>query len=374
MDEALLLISRALLLAVGAGGAVTLIIAAVRRRLGWLPAVAGGDLEFPAMAWLVGADSPPLLLGITSVPWFLGFPILAATFPDGRFVPRWGVWVIVASLAIVALDASTGFALRLHPLWAVVSVLQLVTGILFIAIRYRGSTSTTERTAVRWVLLGVLVTLASFMLIQVVDGIIGGGTAQSDAKASLALLPLMLGLVIGAASPGAWNVDVFRAVLVVLGAGWVLGGVYAAVTAVVQAFAPDAATSWAAAGVAIAAYPVVKVAARLSTWLVYRDRLDPNSAAARLAAALEADDARGIARRVVDVAAEATGSPGVQLSASNAADDEVFSASRIEPGVPAVGDVTFPVVFRGELLARLSARPRAGQSELSARDRSAPRQ
>ena len=374
MDEALLLASRLLLLIAGVGGALAIIVSAARRRIGWLPAIAAA-LILLILSIPPASPQPEVVTFLLLLPWFVGFPLLAATFPDGRFVPRWSMWIVVASLAVLIVNALVGDAMRDADWWWIFPLTQGTLSVGIVAYRYRRSATTAERESVRWVLLGVLLTFAAFMLLGT-EGTIGVGTL-GEAKANLAGIPLVLGLIIGAVWPRVWNVDAaFRATLIVLAAGWGLGGIFAAVTVVADALgvSPMDALRWAAFVVAIAAFPVIRVAATLSGWLVYRDRLDADAAVASLAAALEADDTRTVAERVVEVASTAIRSPLVRLEPAMEADAAAFAATiatSLSRGVESEATERFPVAFRGELLATLSVAPRSGESELSARDRAA---
>lgn len=372
MDDALAIASRSALLLVGVGGSLAMAWAAVRHRLGWATALAGA-LILLQFAWPVEPTPSvhPALAFMMLVPWFIGFPLLAATFPDGRFVPRWSLWVLGASLAVLLVNLAVGDAMRMSDLWWIVPAVQTLVGVTWIAYRYRRSATTAERESVRWVLLGVIITVTAFQVILVVDGNIGAGGPLDVAKANAACLPLMLGLVIGSVWPRLWNVDAaFRAILVILGTGWGLGGVYAAGSVMSRAVGVDAATA-AAAGtvaVAIAAYPLVRLSMRIATWLVYRERLGESAAVARMAAELDADDGRSVAQRVVDVARVATGSAAARIEAVSSADAAVIDAVA---GDSAASGESFAIALRGELLATLVVAPRRGESELSARDRAA---
>ncbi|MWB98685.1 YfhO family protein, partial [Agromyces seonyuensis] len=376
MDEVLLLASRLLLLIIGAGGSVAFVVAAARRRIAWLPAVAAAVILLGiSLAWIAPAASSVAVELAFLAAWMLGFPMFAATFPDGRFVPRWSLWLIVAGALALVADLVLDDALRQHPAWAIVPASQLLLGIGAIAFRYRRSASSEEREAVRWVLLGLIGTLAAFLLIGLFEGDqVGMGGAASEARANLAGLPMSLGFVIGVARPRLWNVDVaFRATLVVLGVGWGLVGAFALASASAGMLGADPvpAARWSAAAVAAAAYPLTRGVQRLATWLVFRTRLDPAAAVVRLGAELDADDARSVAQRIVDVAASATGSTAVELVAASDRDRAVFEAGPIDPGSAAEPGEPVPVTFRGELLATLLVAPRAGESDLGARDRSA---
>lgn len=369
MDEVLLTASRVALLITGLGGAVVVLASVLRRRVrgrAWIPVV-------PALLLLIlFADSEPFaapvpIITLLLLPWFVGFPLLAATFPDGRFVPRWSRWAVAASVLAVAVNAATADAWRQSPWWLPFPVLQTAAGIGFIVHRYRRSATTSERESVRWVLLGLITTASLFALIQILDGTIGGRTGAEDplglAKANAAGIPLVLGLVIGLSWPRLWNVDaVFRGVLVLIFAGFALTGAYAAGEQV----RPGVGTIL----VAVLAYPVVRIAFRAATALVFRSRLGPAAAIARLAIRLDADEPDPIPDRVLAVAVESTGSPAVALRAASAMDAAVYDASSGE-SASGVSREEFPITFHGELLATLEVAPRPGESELGSIDRAA---
>lgn len=367
----MLTVSRLALFVTGVGGALAVIVSATRRRVprAWIPAVA--TVAILLLFAVESAGTPPpaaQLLALAT--WAIGFPLLAATFPDGRFVPRWSWGLVVASGVVLLTDAVLGDRLRGSSGWWLFPVGQVLLAAGCIAYRYRRSATTSERESVRWVLLGLIMTLTSFLLVSIAGGGIGDGGALNAALSNAAAIPLMLGLVIGLAWPRLWNVDgVFRAVLVVIFAGFALDGAFGVARWVAMSASQSAAAaaSWGAFAMAVVAYPVVRGAVRAATWLVYRDRIAPDAAVSRLAHALDADEARPAAQRVVDAVADAIASPTVVLAPASRADEAVFAA---QSGAPLAASLaTFPVTFRGELLATLSAAPRHGESELSVRDR-----
>lgn len=374
MDEVLRTASSLLMLCAGVGGAGAILLSLRRRpRRAWVPAIAACSVLLMFAGTTLGVFGVPAeIVELIGTVWFLAFPVLAATFPDGRVVPRWAIWYVVASFAAVAVDLAWGRAWNDGPWWPPFAAVQQTVGIALLLYRYRRSAGTGERESLRWVLLGLIVTVAAFMAIQVTDGTIGGDGPAAAAKATLAGVPFVLGLVVGTVKPRAWNVDAaFHAVLVVLLAGWSLFGVFVGVRALAAAAGADAvaAASWGAVGVAALTYPIVRLAARGATWLVYRERIAPSEAVARLAANLDADDPRPVAQRVADVAASSVASPAVRLVASAAPDAAVFDAFAGDGEWVASAAEEFPVVLRGELLATLGALPRRGESELSRRDR-----
>lgn len=374
MDETVLAVTQAALVAIGVGGSVAVLGAARARPRGhraWIAVIA---VIAALMVLAAGAFDafgvPPAAVEAVQVSWFVIFPLLAATFPDGRFVPRWSIVVVGCSAILLIVDAVLGGAIRDQPWWVIVPVTQTVLCIVWVSWRYRRSATTAEREAVRWVLLGTIATVCCFMLIQVFDGGIGTPDPISLAKAHLAGLPLSAGLVIGSAWPRLWNVDAaFRIAIVVIAAGWLIAGVYAGVASI----AGHPAATVCAVG---ATYPIVRAGLRLADWVVYRGRPDAAEAARRLAAALDAASGPGaVAETITRTAADTVGSAHAELTAASDEDHAVFDA-RSSRGVESAADVpsdaeSWPIGFRGEHLATLRVLPRQGESALSARDRAA---
>lgn len=389
--------SRVVLAVVCTSGSVVVIAAALRRSRGSrggaaIVAVCTILLSFGSSA-LAGFDIPaPVMEAVQSV-WFVAFPLLAGTFPDGRFVPRWSAWIVAAYAAVMTADTLGGGAIRAQAWWIVIAASQLAC-LGWAVHRYRVSATTIERESVRWVVLGTLVTVCCFQLIQIADGHIGGPEPSSTAKALLAGLPLSVGLVIGSVWPRLINIDVaFRWFIAVVGAAtltavasWgiiVLLGADIGVLSVVVA--------------AIVAPPALWFALRMADGIVYRGRPDPADAARRLATALdEASGPHAVAETIARTAANAVSSPRAVLVSVNplfeatafaspsrisAASPEdarttdtaegVAGAARPDAATVAPSGEPFPIDFRGERLAMLHVSPRAGESALTPRDRAA---
>ncbi|WP_017793976.1 hypothetical protein [Leucobacter salsicius] len=365
MDEALLVASRLAHLVIGVGGAMLIVAAAVRRSIAVVPAIAGAVLllVMAASTWFSN-DLPAWQVGLVTAPWFVCLPLFAATFPDARFDPRWSFPLAVVAALAVGADAATGFALRDSPWWGAGAALLIVASGACMVIRYRRSATTLERERLRWILLGLLMTASAFALIQVTVGEIGGPGEREIAEANLAGLPLALGLVIACTAPRLWNVDiVFRAVVLVLLAGWALAAIATAAGWLAsQAGASHvAAARWAGLASTILAYPVIRGATRAAGWLVFRDRLTPSAAVARLSWMLTRDDPLPVADRIQAAVRGATGAATVTLDTQHAHDPDQEAT--------AATDSSFPLVFRGLQIATMHVAPRLGESELTPRDR-----
>lgn len=302
-----------------------------------------------------------LLYAVVVVPgaatlWFVAFPLLVGVYPDGVMTPRW-LWVPVGMLAVAAFgDLVTAGMWSESPWWGLVVNSQLLL-LLAQVHRYRRRSSTQERESVRWVLLGTLLTMASFAATQAAFGSIGEGSTGSVVAAQLAGLPLLVGVAVGVLAPRALDVDEFlRATVVSL-------GTITALTVVVRSLpAPD----WVRlVVVAVIAAPVALTMTRVGDWLLYRGRPDPDRAVTRMLAALNTRTGKQETPRTVLTA----------FTDALYLDQGRISGSWFEPAAlgpdtsTASGGESFPVEYRGEVLAILELPPRRGESTLTRRDR-----
>lgn len=288
--------------------------------------------------------------------WFVAFPLLAGVYPDGVMTPRW-LWGPVALLGVAAVGelASDG-AWSESPWWSLVVNAQLLV-LLAQVHRYRRRSSTQEREAVRWVILGTLLTMACFAATQAAYGTIGEGSTGSVVAAELAVLPLLVAVAVGMLAPRALDVDEFlRATVVSL-------ATVTALTAVALALPVPV---WVRLVlVAVIAAPVALAMSRAGDWVIYRGRPDPDRAVTRMLAALNTRTGQ-------------QDTPGTVLTAVADAlflDRARITGSWFEPVTLGPVDPTasesqpFVVDYRGEELAVVDLAPRRGESTLTRRDR-----
>ncbi len=310
-------------------------------------------------AWLATGAAVLVLVAFTTPAlgplWFVAFPLLASVFPDGRFVPRWTVVPVVLCVVPVTVELLRPGAATGQPWWAYFAVSEL----LFLGAqvhRYRRRATSEEREAVRWVILGTLLTMACYAAIAAAfGGDIGEKSDLSLASANLALLPIALGIVAGVVRPGGLDVD--RALHLTV-TGWVAVPVLAATYGVPSTLLGG---WWGAAAVAAAAWPVGLLARRVADWVVYRGRPDAADATGRMLARLgESETPQSVPAIVLDAAVDA-----VYLDAGRITGTwfEPIQRDVVEHGA------TFPVAYRGEELAVLQLSPRRGESGFTARDR-----
>lgn len=283
--------------------------------------------------------------------WFAVFPLVLATYPDGRFTPRWMVAPVLASAALTAGLVVSGGALSDTSWWPwfAMSQVLLLAGPVH---RYRRRASTRERESARWVLLGTLLTVAGYAATEAAFGTIGVGGVGSRVAADLAILPVLVALVVGMVAPGILDVDraLHAATTVLLTVG---------VLSLLALGLPG--EPWVTlVAVAVAGAPVALGALRVADRLVYRGRPSPGRAVARMLAALNAPENHGATPRVVLEAVV-----GAAFLDGGRIDGTWFPA--VEVGRP--GSTRVSIEYRGETIAVLGLAPRRSESALTRRDR-----
>lgn len=308
--------------------------------------------------WLASAAVVLVLVSFSIRPlaplWFAAFPLLAATFPDGRFVPRWLMVPVVLSVVPATAELVRPDSWSEQPWWVAFAWAQILL-VAAQVYRYRRRATTEERESVRWLILGVLVTVAYFAVLGVAFGEIGEGSTASILAAQFAILPLALGMVAGVVRPRGLDVD--RALHTTI-----LGYVAIPVLALIYGGVSNWLGSWpGAAAIGLGTVPVGMGARWIADWVVYRGR--PNAGAAvsqmltRLGQRTAGDSVPAI---VLDAALESLYLEGGQISG------EWFAP--ISRGT-ATGTQDFPVVYRGGEFAIMSLAPRRTESGFTARDR-----
>lgn len=298
--------------------------------------------------------------------WLVGFPTVLATYPDGMFVPPWARWVLLPTAGIALGDAIGQGALLNGPVAPF--VLSAVV-ILFVACqvhRYRRRSTIDERARVRWPILFVSWTVVGFAALTASStDPVGTGTGWSAALASgMAIVPAV-GLVIGLVRPRLADVDrLLHASVRWLSLALLAIGVYFGVQVVVTAGGGQGvADETAAAAAVVAALAGGRPTRLLADRFVGTAMPDPARTLALLGERYdESLDDRDLAGSIAHTVADALLLSGVDVTVDGAATQSVGVevSSRSEK---------FDVVYQGEHVGVIRARPRAAESELTERDR-----
>jgi len=133
--------------------------------------IMGGSLE--ALNAFQPGKFSSLVVAIQSALFTTPFMFIFCLFPSGRFVPRWSLWIALASLIYVPL----GFYLPLSDLFSFKTPLSILAGggyFVFVSLgiyaqihRYRHVSTTQERQQTKWFLYGMVIWLAFSILISI---------------------------------------------------------------------------------------------------------------------------------------------------------------------------------------------------------------
>lgn len=356
---------------IGVAGLIALGVAVLRR-----PG-SGVIVTVAAVAALWVATVSQIALPSGGEPWAgalmtLAIPAVLALYPDARLagVAGWVVSCVGAVLAVVYLFGSE--VVGQQPWWIVVVAATVMGGLATAIVRYRSRMDTEQHAAVRWALLGGLVTVQGMLVLVIAGQLAGGpgiwglGLAGLIAAAVLVLaFPSLttVGLLAGtrgsidtvlrfvvAGSLTLWIVVTSAIVAVVLarGAGWSDGTTL-----------PTVALFAAVAGIA-----GWSAGARLADLLVFGGRPDADRASASTSAAIAG--ATSIDQLLLVIATQAQRairSEGVRAQANGIL---ITVPSDALEGVESAA--TFEFVAAGESLGLLSVLPRRAETALTPRD------
>ena len=340
---------------------IALIVHVVRSAHRWPAVLPVAATILLLVGTAVGTVAPDLTLLVGSV-WWIALPVILGTYPDGRFVPRWVAVPVAVYLAFAA--AYVISAGEIAEQWGGVAGVSTLLLLGAPAYRYLRRSTSEERESVRWAILAVLVGFAAFMIITVIEsGTVAEHGPLSVAAANLAGAIMPIGFAVGLLRPRLIDVD--RALTVVIVG--VISVTAIALFAVSASFLadliwPPAAPAAAVIVVAVVTTPTILLARRAAEWVVFRGRVDENTAIAALDQQLASiGDASTTPAAMLSSTVESLRLSGAELRG------DPHLTSRIGDLSP--GSEEFPVSYQGELIATLRAAPRHGESTLAPYDR-----
>jgi hypothetical protein len=297
---------------------VLLVRDAIRRQR-TIPSLATVALLLATVLGMLGAewDRPPVL---GPALWFIAFPLVFATFPDGRFVPRWIICPVLGLTLLGVWYGVTQGRISDQRWWAPTLSASTLLMLGAQVYRYRRRSTVEERIRTRWPVLGTIVAVAGFVIMALVDqGRIGEGSELSLVVAGvLGALPAY-GFALGLVAPTLTNVDApMRNVLLGLAGAILLAPIYLAATELAKLAGARAAAAgwWGGFAVAAATTPALRLARRLADWAVYRGRPDPMRALTDLSNRLDTRmDPLSVPDTVVRTVCEALFLDGAELRA-----------------------------------------------------------
>lgn len=315
--------------------------------------------------------------GVIAVYGFVGFFGLAFVFPDGRFVPGWTRWVLLAmavetglsSAGVPTLGALPGVVGEVGE--TLLGVTVVATMIYAVVTRYRGS-DPEQRQQWRGVGVALLTLAVTFVLVGMMDPFVpdAGAAVVWVELAGMALFTIgfaALPLAFAAAvlRRGLWGTArVLRRamVLAVLTTMMTVGYVVVVIAfgAAIGRYDSPVATTAGALAVALMFEPARRTATSWATRMTLGDRNDPGRAVVRLSQRLDdARDPRETLPAVLSAVREAVRSPGAELLGTG------VDTCHGQVGTAAL---TLPLSHLGEDLGELRVAHRGGE-EFDARDR-----
>ncbi len=297
------------------------------------------------------------------------FMLFLCLFPDGRFTPRWTVWISLGAALLGAL--SVLFPNNpLGPLWFVFAGVLIGAQIH----RYRRVSDSTQRRQTRWVVFAVaavvLTVLGMFLATRVFPS---PGAAMSFLLAPLAsivllLIPLSIGVSI--LRHRLFDIDlVVNRTLVYGTLTACVVGVYVLIVGYLGALfrvEDNLLVSLAAAGVvAVIFAPLRDRLQKTMNRIMYGERHDPYAVISRLGERMEATLAPDeILPTVARTVREALKLPYAAISLR----DEDGLSIAAEDGEPSKNIVRLPLPHHGEEVGEMSLAPRPGEDGFSPAD------
>ncbi len=308
--------------------------------------------------------------------WFVfpGLGLFLVTFPDGRFVPRWSVIVvlfwIVQAVFFGAIDALPPplFAAELLLIWGSTLAVQVY--------RYRRVSDATQRQQTKWVLFGFALGVST-IIVEVLLNVAFPGYAARGSQllegtwVALLFTPIPLSIGIAILKYRLWDIDPIINRTLVYGALTIaVVGIYVFVVGYLGAVfrtGGNLPISLVATGiVAVLFTPLRDRLQRTINRVMYGERDDPYAALSRLGQRLEttlAPDA--VLPTAVRTVSEALKSPYVAVELRRGGDYEVVAAT----GEPTQHTLRLPLVYGGETVGQMVLGLRPGEDDFSAADR-----
>jgi signal transduction histidine kinase len=324
----------------------------------------------------------PLASKVFEFAGFASLLLFVFVFPGGRFTPGWTRWLAAAAIAWqVGETFFRGSRISSEnwprPLAMLPYVLILGVAVWSQVYKYRRVSDVQAREQVRWVVAGILATVAGFLFVGALNAL--QGSAPTNVFALLleatayyvVLLPLPVSIAVAILRHRLWGLDVVvnRAllyavmsavvvlifVIVVGGLGRVAGG---------QNNLGLSLLATALAGILF--QPLRDRVQRLVNRLIYGQRDEPYVALSQLGRQLEAAvDQETLLQKIVDTVAESLRLPYTGIALGHGDDYELAAVA----GAPHGEAIRHPMVYRGNQVGELVLCPRLGEAAFSNADR-----
>lgn len=344
--------------------------------------IMAGPLEFLGGYWFGTTDFALTLQAI-----LMGSPTIAlfALFPNGRFVPGWMRWVLIASipwsLSLPLLGPLTGSGIGTQGITSTVAAIIfsafILTGICAQAYRYMRVSSSEEQQQTRWVFLGfglwflwILISTGPFMYLTSLPP---GSPVPWWAPASelgwwLSLSILPISLTIAITRFRLWNIHIVINRALVFGAVTLSTiALYALVLAglgVLFRSSQGIVIPLIATGVAVLTFQPLRSRYQAAiNRMMYGDRDDPISVLTRLGKQLEnAVTPEATLTGIVETVAQTLKLPYVGITLGSEATTVASTGETVEDLID------LPLIYQGQTIGALKVAPRQPDEDLTEKD------
>jgi signal transduction histidine kinase len=327
---------------------------------------------------VVSATRPTLAVAyaVLSFLGYVSFIVAFSLFPDGRFVPGWTRWLVIACALYVAFLYFPPDDSSLNPrAWPLMFSVTIPVGLLGTMIfaqvyRYRRVSGPVERHQTKWIVFGLTAAVAGSVLVVLpavaypvllepgVPKVLYALFELTATNLVLLLIPLSIGVAI--LRYRLWDVDVIINRTLVYGALTAsVAGIYMLLVGALGAILPargSLAVSLPAAGVvAVLFAPLRQRLQRGVNRLMYGERDEPYGVLSRLGERLEATlEPASVLPTIVETVAGALKLPYTAISMARESGFEVAAAH----GTPTGEETTLPLAYGGRTIGELMLAPR----------------
>lgn len=333
----------------------------------------------PLEAFLKVVPVGPLNLVYQFQNLLMGSPslLLFALFPNGRFVPSWTRWVVLASLPLfpamlwLTPNAWVSFTEPVSVVAAVLSILLFACGGLYAQIyRYRWVSNVIERQQTKWFVFGLVLTILlgipSSIGFSRLQNLQAGASlpwwiplTQLSWSVLLTLIPACLAIAV--LRFHLWDVNILLNRTLVFGTLTTLvAGLFILVVTLLGAVFNTSDNLFisllATATIAILFQPLREGLQRGVNRMMYGERDDPYAVLSRLGKRMEAIIApEAVMPAIAETIAETLKFPYVAIAFQNGEGEEIIAAH----GVAVDVDTRLPLVYQSETIGQLIVAPRS---------------
>ena len=308
----------------------------------------------------------PLVVLLDQLGWAILLPLFLFTFPNGRFVPHWTLWIYIVYITSGLVGILTNLVNTNQGnsnstfIWVVWFTTQLM-GVVSQIYRYRRDSNPTQRQQTKWMVTSLVTTVLILALHSIFNPPAHLAKLVEITVLSVAFLVVPLSLGFSILRYHLWDIDLIinRALIWGTLSGMVLGSyvlVVGLLGSLFQSYGSFIPSLIATALIAVIFHPFRQRVQRGINRLMYGERDEPYRVLSRLGRRLEATLAtESILSTIVETVAHTLKLPYVAITLK---EGHVFRLTTAV-GDPINSPLVFPLTYQGETNGQLICGPRA---------------